>query len=162
MKNVQFLLLRGLPGSGKSTYAATLVKEGWKRINKDMLREMIDGGEFSPENEAQLNNIIYRMAAIFLRNGYSVISDNMNWNPYHFQEARNVVRSVNNTEWGDFEESIKATLTVKDFDIPIEVCIKRDAERAKPVTEEVIRKIADQWIVNGKWPDISRHLGWKD
>lgn len=38
----KLLVLKGLPASGKSTYAKELVNKGWKRVNKDDLRAMID------------------------------------------------------------------------------------------------------------------------
>ena len=47
----KLLILKGLPASGKSTYAKELVSKGWKRVNKDDLRSMIDGGKWSKKNE---------------------------------------------------------------------------------------------------------------
>ncbi len=51
------LMLKGLPASGKSTYARKLVadsqshKRKWKRANKDDLRAMIDDSNWSKTNE---------------------------------------------------------------------------------------------------------------
>ena len=50
----QVIILRGLPASGKSTYAKSLVKanpNNYKRINRDDMREMLDGYHFSKSNE---------------------------------------------------------------------------------------------------------------
>src|SRR5207245_9019847 len=49
--HMKLLLLKGLPASGKSTYAKELVLKGWKRVNKDDLRAMIDNGKWSHSNE---------------------------------------------------------------------------------------------------------------
>ena len=53
-ENKQILLiLRGIPCSGKSTYAKEIVRNGkgqWKRINRDDLRAMVDN-KWTPEKE---------------------------------------------------------------------------------------------------------------
>jgi len=49
---MKVLILKGLPASGKSTYAKELVAKGnWKRINKDDLRAMLDCSKWSKANE---------------------------------------------------------------------------------------------------------------
>lgn len=47
------IVLKGLPASGKSTWAKNLVLKDstYKRINKDDLRAMLDASKFSKENE---------------------------------------------------------------------------------------------------------------
>ena len=63
-------------------------------------------------------------------NGKHVIVDDTNLNPIH------ILR---------FKENVQ--VVIKDFrDVPIEVCIQRDAARDKPVGEEVIRKRANDFM----------------
>ena len=55
--------MRGLPGSGKSTYCKELQAKNpgkYKRVNRDLLREMLDCGVWSKENEklAPLYNLL--------------------------------------------------------------------------------------------------------
>ena len=50
----KILILRGLPASGKSTFARNLLTENphaWKRLNKDELRAMLDNSVHSVPNE---------------------------------------------------------------------------------------------------------------
>lgn len=152
MRTVTFLLLRGLPASGKSTYAQTLVNQGWKRLNKDMMRNMIDGGQFTKENENHLNTLLYQMAEHYLQAGYNVVSDNMNFNPWHFMAANRLAK-CSNTMKHDLGVEIK--VAVLDFHTLITTCIERDAKREKPVTEKEIRFIYNQWIKAGEFPDVS-------
>jgi len=52
MKKV--ILTKGLPASGKTTWAKKVLKDNpgaYKRINKDELRLMLDGGKWSHDNE---------------------------------------------------------------------------------------------------------------
>ena len=54
MKKQKIILTRGLPASGKSTWAKEQVAKGngkVKRVNKDDLRDMIDAGIWSKTNE---------------------------------------------------------------------------------------------------------------
>lgn len=146
--DVKFLLLRGLPASGKSTYAQKLVDKGWKRLNKDMMRDMIDGGQFSSENEFMLNSILYQIAEMYLSQGYNVVSDNMNFNSWHFKQACDLSSCIC---------CVDVKVEVFDFYTDIEVCIERDKKRTKPVTEAVIRKIAKQWNLSEKFPDITEY-----
>src|SRR4051812_35205014 len=47
-------VLRGLQASGKSTFARNLLRDEpneWKRINRDLIREMLDDSVWSAKNE---------------------------------------------------------------------------------------------------------------
>lgn len=135
----QIIILKGLPASGKSTWAKQKVKEGqgkWKRINKDDLRSMIDAGEYSDKNEKMVLRIRNDLLMRFLHEGCNVIIDDTNLNPKHEEEVRKLVE---NTYGQDVE------IEIKEFDTDIETCIKRDKNRENPVGEKVIRRMARQW-----------------
>ena len=58
MKKV--IMMRGLPGSGKSTYAKSLLAEtpnAYKRINRDELRAMFDNSHWSKGNEKYVKQV---------------------------------------------------------------------------------------------------------
>jgi len=68
--------MRGLPCSGKSTYAKKLVedKSHYKRINRDLLREMIDG-RWSDSKEKTIRKAELALAELFLTLGITPIID---------------------------------------------------------------------------------------
>lgn len=68
--------------------------------------------------------------------GYDVVIDNMNLNPKEVKFWEDVV-NVHNIE-GEYKYEIE----FKDFFIPLEECIRRDAMRSNPIGEKVIR---DTW-----------------
>jgi hypothetical protein len=69
---------------------------------------------------------------------YDIVVDNMNLNPKEVQYWTNVVNYYNGyTKTGERYE-----IEFKDFFIPLEECIRRDAARPNPIGEKVIR---DTW-----------------
>ncbi len=80
MKNpkLKVIMFKGLPGSGKTTKAKAIIDKYpklYKRINKDDLREMIDNGRFSKENELMVLDIRNALLLYFLYKGKNVIID---------------------------------------------------------------------------------------
>ncbi len=129
MDKPKLIIMRGLPGSGKSTFSKEVMKAETKtiRLNRDLLREMMHFNNWSPENEKLTIKAQELLASDFLTRGYNVIIDDTNVNPEVLEK------------WKHFTEDWE----IADFtEVPIEICIKRDSERPKPVGEEVIRKLA--------------------
>lgn len=79
MKKV--ILMKGLPGSGKSTYAKKIVTdnpEQYKRINRDDLRLMFDNSFTSKANETFIRSVRALLILKTLESGKSVIVDDTN------------------------------------------------------------------------------------
>lgn len=135
MKKV--ILLRGLPGSGKTTFAKELIdnnKNQYKRVNKDSLRAMMDNSHHSKDSEKFILQIRDQIILAALENGKHVIVDDTNFSPKHKERIEELIKG-------------KATLETKDFfDIPLETCIERDLKRADSVGEKVIKKMYNQFV----------------
>lgn len=133
---MKVLMLKGLPASGKSTYAKELVSKNhnWARVNKDDLRAMMNNGEFSYKLEKQIVKTERELVDIALKNGKSVVIDDTNFNLDHELFFRGSAR-----QYG-------AEFNVKFFDTPLEECIKRDIKRPNGVGETVIRKMYNQYL----------------
>lgn len=125
-------MLSGLPGSGKSTWAIEQVHNdrSYIRVNKDDLRDMCHGGKWDPKREKQILLVRDAMVEAALRSGRNVIVDDTNLHPKHEQRLREIA------------ELCKVDFEVKHFDVSVDDCIARDAKRAHPVGEQVIR---DMW-----------------
>lgn len=138
-KKLSVVILKGLPASGKSTWAKQKVKEGqgkWKRINKDDLRSMIDAGQYSSKNEDLVLRIRDDLLMRFLHEGCNVIVDDTNINPKHEEGIRKKIENVYGQD---------VNIEVKEFDTDLETCIERDKNRENSVGEDVIRRMARQW-----------------
>ena len=133
---LRVLILKGLPASGKSTYARQLIDSEpgrWKRINKDDLRAMLDNGRWSKVNEQLVLKFRDLMIVESLEKGFHVIVDDTNLHTKHEDNIRLMVKGT-------------AEVEVKFFDTPIEECIERDRKRANGVGEKVIRDMHRQFL----------------
>lgn len=131
----KLLMLKGLPASGKSTYAKELVKTaGFVRVNKDDLRAMMHGSKHTKGNEAQTLRIRDAIVADSLHNGRNVVVDDTNLNPIHEQILRGIA------------EQFSAQFSVKFFDVSVAECIERDLKRPVSVGSRVIKQQYNQWL----------------
>ena len=122
-------MLKGLPGSGKTTRAKQLVQRGAKRVNRDELRTMVDSGVYSTENERLIRIICDVIIIKALRHGSDVVDDNTNLKPRDEQDLRALANICN------------AHFIVVEMETSTEECIRRDAKREHPVGEEAIRSM---------------------
>lgn len=134
---IKVIMLIGLPASGKSTYAKQLINENpnsYKRINKDLLREMLDNNHHSKDAEKFILNVRDQLILMAIENGKHVIIDDCNLAPKHEDRIRLLIKG-------------KAELEIVDFThVPLETCIKNDLKRLNSVGEKVIREMYDQFI----------------
>lgn len=136
------LVSRGLPASGKSTWAWQLQQQvgidRLKIVTKDKIRAMVNNGQWDKKSEKftiAVRDSIIRQA---LRDGFSIVVDDTNFGK-HEEDIRALVSS--NSQKFDYE------VVVVDFtDIPLEECIKRDKARERTVGEDVIRRMYNQYI----------------
>jgi len=135
MSKQKVIILSGLPGSGKSTYAKQLVDTlGWKRINKDELRAMVDNSKWSEKNENMIVKLRNDLLLKFIEDGYSVVVDDTNFAQSHIDTIKEICA-------GELVEC-----EVLFFDTPLYECIERDSKRENPVGKKVIIKMYNQYL----------------
>ncbi len=95
----KIILCKGLPASGKSTWARELIDkepDKWKRINKDDLRLMLDNNKWSKKNEQCVLKVRDLLVKQFMEDGYNIIIDDTNLHDKHEKRMREII-----TEWND-------------------------------------------------------------
>jgi predicted kinase len=123
-------MTRGLPGSGKTTWARgqQAADPAVVLVSKDELRAMLHDGRFSAGNEGQVVAVRDAIVVDTLMRGRDVIVHDTNLHPDHAAALKEIARLHD------------ATFVVKDFtEVPLDTCIARDAARAHPVGATVIR-----------------------
>jgi predicted kinase len=114
----RLLITRGLPASGKTTFARKL-QPRVVRVNRDDLRRMLHGQRlYTQWAEGQVTLVQRATVETLLRAGADVIVDDTN------------LRTRTVRDWAEIAARFGATFEVHDFtDVPVEECIRRDAER---------------------------------
>lgn len=132
----KLLVLRGLPGSGKTTYARDLVdKLGYVRVNKDDLRKMLHNGQHSQSKEEMVLEIRDLIVINALKEGKNVVVDDTNIHPKHEKQLAQIAFDLSKTKKVSFK-------VFDDFlKTPVEQCIENDLKRFDSVGEQVIRKM---------------------
>lgn len=130
------MVLRGLPGCGKSTFARELAKkepDRWKRVNRDDLRSLFDDGRFSKENEEFVKAAQDKLVLMALGDGYDVILDNTHLVPMTVKKVHRLAEG-----FGDVK------VIEKCFNVPISECLQRNSQREgrARVPDKVINDMA--------------------
>ena len=137
MEKKKLILTRGIQGSGKSTWARQWVTEDPEnrvRINNDDIRNML-GKYWVLSRESLVSDIKEDLVKNAMNRGYDIVVDNMNLNPKEILFWKRIV-DENNKDVDSYTYEIE----YKDFFIPLEECIRRDAMRPNPIGEKVIRE----------------------
>lgn len=137
----KLLMMRGLPGSGKTTRANDIMREAgnFVRVNRDQLRPMLHGdAKWSGKKEKVTRHVQRAMVRDLLDNDYSVIVDDTN------------LRDADYELWRHVAGECSAGFGVVDVDTPYEECIGRDMGRGEArVGPHVVTSMA---LSSGRFP----------
>lgn len=139
----EFIICRGIQGSGKSTWAKDWCLEASEsrvRINNDDIRSML-GKYWVPSREKLVASIVKNTILEALKRGYDVVVDNMNLNPKTCNELKSLVDTYNHQN----DKGIIYEVKYQDFKTPVEECIRRDSLRANPIGGQVIRSTYERY-----------------
>lgn len=119
---VELIVTRGLPASGKSTFAKAWVSENPRkraRVEKDQLRAMMhDSVWLGRHTENQVNLVQHASVRSLLLEGISVVVSDTNLDVNTFNK------------WRDLAAGVNAKFIMQDFrDVPLQVCLDRNAKR---------------------------------
>lgn len=146
-KRPKIIMMKGLPASGKTTYAKELVDtQKYVRVNKDDLRSMMDNGKWSKGNEKRVLRLRDQIIRDAVKSGSSVVVDDTNFEDRH----RDRIAALAEECGADFE--------VLFIDTPLEECISRNEQRANKVPISVINNMYKKYIA----PLREKHVEYND
>lgn len=137
-------ITRGLPGSGKTTFAEAWVAESpttRTRVNRDDLRDMLFGARtgLTFEQEQHVTSASHALVRAHLRRGLDVITDDTNLRPRYVRDWRKIAAQCG------------AGFEVHEMPATTDVAIERDADREHRVGADVIRHLAQKYVPAGKY-----------
>lgn len=142
METRKLIICRGIQGSGKSTWAKQWCHEDPEhrvRFNNDDIRNML--GDYWVTSREKLVKALYEeFLSYSMAHGYNIVIDNMNLNLKTTSAIIEEVNLFNRIAQGQYEWEY--VVEFKDFFIPVEECIRRDAMRPNPIGAKVIK---DTW-----------------
>lgn len=128
----ELILTRGLPASGKTTWALAWVaedEESRARVNRDDLRQTLYG-RYWPVPERRVSVAQHAAVRGLLAAGVSVVVDDTN------------LRAKTARDWADLAAELGVAFRIEEIATSAEVCIRRDKARAfrgeRAVGEDVI------------------------
>lgn len=122
---LKVIICRGLPGSGKTTFAKEYIKKNLfsktVRINRDDIREMM-GITYNEQSELFVKEIEEKMITAALDGAMDVIVDDTN---IYSSGAELIKQAIDNSKYRDYVEIEYKSF----FDVPLWLCFERNSER---------------------------------
>lgn len=142
----KFIMLCGIPGSGKSTYCEKYKSnKDYVIVSSDSVREEL-GDVNDQSKNTEVFEIVHNKIKETLKNGYNVIQDCTNLS------RRRRIHFINNEL-----KNIPCEKICVLFATPIEICKRNNANRERKVPEEVIERMVRNYDVpcmQEGWDDI--------
>lgn len=125
---MRIVLLVGLPGSGKSTYLERL---GVGSLSSDAIRKLLA----DDETDQSANDRVFQTLRYLLRHRLAL------GRPVTYIDATNLTPEERRVYLG-IGQSFACQVEAVFFDVPLEICRKRNAVRHRVVPEDAMERLA--------------------
>lgn len=145
----KIIMLKGLPASGKTSWAKEKVaRGGFLRISKDDIREQMLGS-WSPRKERDVIKIRNALIKEGVEQGRSIIVDDTNLNPRHEKDIKELAESL----------GVQFELNDNFLEVSPVECVKRDASREKNVGASVIWDMHEKYLAEDPLKKLDQNFG---
>jgi predicted kinase len=123
----KLIVMVGVPGSGKTTLAKKLVEKGFHYLNADAIRLELYGSEAEQGDNEQVFSIFFERLEVALGGGLDIVIDNTNIN---MRQRKPILERAERFSYSDIQLWL--------LDIPLELCLRRNASRERIVPAEIV------------------------
>lgn len=133
------IVLCGLPGSGKSTYAKYVTESGhFECVSTDQIRKELYGDENIQGNGKKVFNTAFKTLRTYGLFHKHCVFDATNLTPKARKRIMKECRSYYNL------------IVCKYIDTPLDVCLHRNSQRERVVPKEVILRMYKSFVMPNK------------
>jgi predicted kinase len=126
----RLILLAGIPGSGKTTLAQSLIAKGYLSLCADQIRQELWGNEAEQKEPEKVFAIFFERLEQALQKNLDIVIDNTNINRRHREP---ILTRAKNAGYTDIEIWLLET--------PLELCLARNKNRTRMVPEDILRNM---------------------
>lgn len=141
----RFIMLAGIPGSGKTEYAKNLnQEEDFAVCSSDKLRKLLYKDINDQDHNDEIFRILHEMIIDALKRGVNVVYDACN---------------INSKRRRAFMNQIKDIPCVKECHIlavPYDMALYQNTNRERSIPQEVIDRMYRNWQTPGEWEGFDR------
>jgi predicted kinase len=123
----RLILLVGVPGSGKTTLAQSLIKKGFECLCADDIRQELYGNAAEQGDPKAVFAIFFERLEALLEAGKEIVIDNIN---IKFDHRQQIIERAQKAKYTDIQLWV--------LDVPLAVCLERNKKRERKVPEDVI------------------------
>lgn len=141
----ELVLLVGISGSGKSSYARQCADLGYTIVSSDAIRAEILGNENDQSKNPEVFKVLHERVIHLLRAGGKIVYDATNLSA---KRRTNFLKTI---------KHIDCRKVCVVFATPIEMCVERDSKRSRSVGRNIILKQLKQFEMPHKyegWDEI--------
>lgn len=139
-------IMRGIPGSGKSTEALNWLRKDPRnraRVNRDAIRiETFGNAVLPPELETAVTKIQLATFELLVAQKKSVIVDDTN------------LRAKSIKPFLEIAARYDVPVIYQDIDVDLKVALERNKSRERQVPEEIIKKMHQKFQTRGPFPTL--------
>lgn len=135
----RLILLVGVPGSGKTTLAQSLVKKGFERLCADDIRLELYSDAAEQGDAKEVFAIFFKRLEALLEDENNIVIDNTN---IKFDHRQQIIDRARRSKYTDIQLWV--------LDVPLAVCLERNKKRERQVPEDVITNLFNTLNGRGK------------
>lgn len=137
-------VLIGIPGSGKSTYAAELRQNGWVVNSSDSIREELYGTADEQSHNDEIFNAMYRRTVNGIVAGFNVCYDATNLSS---KRRAALIKNFKSNKSIPSDTRYEAVVIATPFD----ECVRRNYNRERRVPYNVILSMMKRFEMPAEW-----------